>query len=126
MKETPRSVLDTVNQIVSSHYDAPEKTVSGYRLWFREYVPSQTNTRICGFAIAWPPPNTPKEQRRYFVALAGKDYVAEYKAGASFPMDDVLTDIANVMASKDPVGFLVAAKEAAMERLEKFVVEQTA
>jgi hypothetical protein len=109
-----------VNSRNETSYKYPLKVVNGYRLWFREYVPSPKNNLLVGLAMAWTDINCkPVSEARYFASPCGFEYVGEYyKGGDLLHWDEVSTTV----DSSDEE--LQKAYDDAMKRLEDHMEAQ--
>lgn len=109
---------ELINKDLATSYAEPDFKAHGYRFWFRDYIPAAESTCLIGLALAWPEPDTPEENRRYFYAVAGTETVHEYyRHGVGFRIDFSSRPPTEQWGMED----FKQAKGDAMDRLLKYV-----
>jgi len=109
--------LQAVNLAVGSSYEKPDYVLDGWHFFFRDYLPSFENYVVVGCALAWK-----REEDRYYGCIAGAGEPFEYKKGSVFPRP--YGTLSPIDYEERGIGPFVAAKNEALAKLKKFVIEQ--
>ena len=104
-------MLSEINAKVATSFETPDREKNGYKIFFREFLPSYENAAIVGVALAWKDRSSP-----YYYAIAGSTECGEYKAGDKFRLEPL-----PFFPPDTTLAEFMAAKNEAIDRVEKCI-----